>query len=275
MGWGPDEIRSFRELVEAGLSNAVIAVGMDPSEAAVLSLRMKQFPESFKRGDRRSVPGLPKRSTPVGGAPSDWKPERVERLKELHRQGMTAAQIAADLGGLSRSAVIGKIHRLKISGDAPPKPAPKKAALPPRERPAKPTPAPKPAKPAMQIPAAEAVEIDDEQEDDRTLRARFDRAFTATAPDGSAGVAVVDGVKIEQCRWPIGPIDGPATTHFCGQPVAQEGMTRVYCALHRRLAYQPAGRTGTRNKSAIANALARQRVRQQRETLAASFRRGA
>src|SRR5688572_32922112 len=71
--------------------------------------------------------------------PMSWTDERIERLKELWSQGVTASQIADELGGVSRNAVIGKAHRLglqsrpspvKPNEPAPPKPR-SKAAPPP------------------------------------------------------------------------------------------------------------------------------------------------
>ena len=47
-----------------------------------------------------------------------WTDERVETLKKLWADGLSASQIAAQLGGVSRNAVIGKVHRLKLSGRA-------------------------------------------------------------------------------------------------------------------------------------------------------------
>jgi GcrA cell cycle regulator len=47
-----------------------------------------------------------------------WTDERVEMLKKLWAEGLSASQIAAKLGGVSRNAVIGKVHRLKLSGRA-------------------------------------------------------------------------------------------------------------------------------------------------------------
>lgn len=47
-----------------------------------------------------------------------WTDERVELLKKLWADGLSASQIAAQLGGVSRNAVIGKVHRLKLSGRA-------------------------------------------------------------------------------------------------------------------------------------------------------------
>src|SRR5690242_9258746 len=50
-----------------------------------------------------------------------WTDERVELLKKLWLEGLSASQIAAVLGdGVTRNAVIGKVHRLKLSGRAKP-----------------------------------------------------------------------------------------------------------------------------------------------------------
>ena len=48
----------------------------------------------------------------------NWTDERVERLKKLWSEGLSASQIAAQLGGVSRNAVIGKVHRLSLPGRA-------------------------------------------------------------------------------------------------------------------------------------------------------------
>ena len=45
-----------------------------------------------------------------------WTDERIERLKKLWSEGLSASQIAAELGGVTRNAVIGKVHRLHLSG---------------------------------------------------------------------------------------------------------------------------------------------------------------
>src|SRR3972149_3775965 len=47
-----------------------------------------------------------------------WTDERVELLKKLWAEGLSASQIAARLGGVTRNAVIGKVHRLGLSGRA-------------------------------------------------------------------------------------------------------------------------------------------------------------
>ena len=43
-----------------------------------------------------------------------WTEERIERLKKMWHDGATASQIADELGGVSRNAVIGKAHRLGL-----------------------------------------------------------------------------------------------------------------------------------------------------------------
>ena len=43
-----------------------------------------------------------------------WTDERIDRLKAMWAEGSTASQIAEDLGGVSRNAVIGKAHRLGL-----------------------------------------------------------------------------------------------------------------------------------------------------------------
>ncbi|MEC9432280.1 MAG: GcrA family cell cycle regulator, partial [Pseudomonadota bacterium] len=83
-----------------------------------------------------------------------WTDERVDLLKSMWSEGKSASQIAKALGGVTRNAVIGKVHRLGLSNrTAPPKPAGKEmgedavaAAAPPSPAPAA-APAPRPAAP--------------------------------------------------------------------------------------------------------------------------------
>src|SRR2546428_4523170 len=62
-----------------------------------------------------------------------WTDDRVEQLKKLWEGGLSASQIAAELGNVTRNAVIGKVHRLGLSGRAK---SPSSAA--PRQRKARP-----------------------------------------------------------------------------------------------------------------------------------------
>ncbi|WOE73864.1 GcrA family cell cycle regulator [Alterisphingorhabdus coralli] len=88
-----------------------------------------------------------------------WTDERIDKLKALWEKGNTASQIAEELGGVSRNAVIGKAHRLGLkSRPSPVKSGKKKAAKPKTKTAAKPAAAkakaPKPAKAATAKPAA-------------------------------------------------------------------------------------------------------------------------
>ena len=77
-----------------------------------------------------------------GAQPAGWTDERVETLKKLWMEGLSASQIAGELGeGVTRNAVIGKVHRLKLSARAKPtnstprarpaaRPAPRRVASP-------------------------------------------------------------------------------------------------------------------------------------------------
>ncbi|MES2057522.1 MAG: GcrA family cell cycle regulator [Pseudomonadota bacterium] len=101
-----------------------------------------------------------------------WTDERIDTLRKMWESGSTASQIAEELGGVSRNAVIGKAHRLGLQS----RPSPVKAnepdakaavAAPVAPRPAPPPPAPKPVeRVAAPAPAPAPVEIEEEDEDD-------------------------------------------------------------------------------------------------------------
>ncbi len=89
-----------------------------------------------------------------------WTDERIDHLRQMWEKGMTASQIAEELGGVSRNAVIGKAHRLGLqSRPSPVKLAetPKAAATAPARKPApRPEPRPAPVAEARPVPAASA-----------------------------------------------------------------------------------------------------------------------
>ncbi len=172
-----------------------------------------------------------------------WTDERVELLKKMWSEGQSASQIAKELGGVTRNAVIGKVHRLGLSNragatpakteKAEPKPAPKEAAAAPEPRAEKPTPAPNPAPaparpkivPAGQPlpPQPSANEISPEAL--ATVREVEKKAKRITLME----------LTERTCKWPIGD---PATEDFwfCGLAV-QPG--KPYCEAHVGVAFQP------------------------------------
>ena len=91
-----------------------------------------------------------------------WTDERIDRLKEMWTRGMTASQIADELGAVSRNAVIGKAHRLGLqSRPSPVKPnEPAPAAAAPAEAAPAPAPAPQPAK--VDFPSTTALDVEGE-----------------------------------------------------------------------------------------------------------------
>ncbi len=106
-----------------------------------------------------------------------WTEERIGTLTRMWESGMTASQIAEELGGISRNAVIGKAHRLglkprpspvKANAAAPAEPAAEKPA-PVAEAPKAAAPAPKPqppvAAPPPPVPAPVEATDEDEEED--------------------------------------------------------------------------------------------------------------
>jgi len=151
-----------------------------------------------------------------------WTEERVSVLRQLWGNGKSASEIAEILGGVTRNAVIGKAHRLGLSGRPSPirKPAPKpRAAKAQRPKPAarvaprgavKPTTAPAP-RPVYAVPPP-APEVDD-------------------APPG--GATILD-LNERMCRWPHGDPRQPGFK-FCGRSAAP-GLP--YCAHHAAQAYQ-------------------------------------
>jgi GcrA cell cycle regulator len=193
-----------------------------------------------------------------------WTDERIERLKELWKKGMTASQIADELGAVSRNAVIGKAHRLglqarpspvkpnepapapaKSKGKAGAAPAePKKAAATARE--------PKAAAPAASQPAPQAAPPPSPQQrvvsvgpggflrqgpgdQQPPIPPAPPRRLVPAKPSAEVAdkTSLLD-LNEKICKWPIGH-PGEPDFHFCGRP-ANPGFP--YCVDHCGVAYQ-------------------------------------
>ena len=145
-----------------------------------------------------------------------WTDERVETLKTMWSEGKSASQIAKELGGVTRNAVIGKVHRLGLSGRAAPS-KPQRTVFK----------APRPVRPASASPSA-------------PRRIAEPSAHAAPAPvryvDETPGTATVLTLGAHMCKWPIGD---PALDNFtfCGRRSEENGP---YCHEHAQVAYQPA-----------------------------------
>lgn len=153
-----------------------------------------------------------------------WTDDRVETLKKLWSEGHSASQIAKQLGGVTRNAVIGKVHRLGLSGRATPsrpvKRPPRLARPKPRVQADGSVVTPKPAAPKVAVATAAEKE-----------------AVVALPPmplaDGEAATIVT--LRDSMCKWPIGDPADPKFA-FCGRKSA----SGPYCSEHARVAFQPA-----------------------------------
>lgn len=161
-----------------------------------------------------------------------WSEDRVALLRKLWAEGLSASQIAKQLGGVTRNAVIGKVHRLGLAGRATPsRPAkrPVRASRPRVMGPSAPRLRPASLLPTVVIPQLEPLR----NEDGKT--------------------ASVLTLNESMCKFPIGdPND--ADFAFCGRGSA----SGPYCADHARLAYQP---SQARKRSTARNTEAEDRRR--------------
>jgi GcrA cell cycle regulator len=154
-----------------------------------------------------------------------WTDERVELLKKLWSDGLSASQIAGQLGGgVSRNAVIGKVHRLSLSGRAKP------AASGPRP-PRKPRPASPPRHPRAYISGNTALKV---HAHPAPRRAPNPVPIEDLVVPISLNVSLV-ALNDQMCKWPIGD-PGAEGFHFCGH---RNFNSLPYCEYHARLAYQP------------------------------------
>lgn len=192
-----------------------------------------------------------------------WTDERIDRLKKMWSDGSTASQIAEELGGVSRNAVIGKAHRLGLDA----RPSPVKAGEEKEKKPAAAA-AAKPAKTdaaAGKRPAAADAEAVPNPAHARTPQRVQPEGmqFRSIGPGGfirqgpgdtqapippapprrlvpakpSAEVANKTGLldlNDRICKWPLGH-PGEPDFHFCGNP-ANPGFP--YCVQHCGVAYQ-------------------------------------
>jgi GcrA cell cycle regulator len=170
----------------------------------------------------------------------NWTDERVETLKKLWGEGLSASQIARQLGGVTRNAVIGKVHRLKLSGRSKTMVSParaKKAGAPEEQVQRNRT-----AAASTQQVRTRPVVIGNTALKPEMLVDSVAVREMQVAPEANVLVMPVARklslVQLSEktCRWPVGdPM--AAEFHFCGHEVREASP---YCAYHSRLAFQPA-----------------------------------
>lgn len=205
-----------------------------------------------------------------------WTDERIDQLKNMWEKGLTASQIADELGGVSRNAVIGKAHRLGLkSRPSPVKSKPKRAkttkaaaASPPKAKAKAETaktaaPAPRPSPPpAAAAPAAPPQQSSSRQEMPKIVSigpGGFQRQGPGDqqapippapprrlipakpSPEVADKTGLLD-LNDKVCRWPMGH-PGEPDFYFCGEAV-NPGFP--YCVEHCGRAYQAQLPRGTR-----------------------------
>ncbi|MCW6511043.1 GcrA family cell cycle regulator [Lichenifustis flavocetrariae] len=150
-----------------------------------------------------------------------WTDERVEQLSKLWLEGRSASQIAAELGlGVTRNAVIGKVHRLGLAGRA-------KVVAPQAQGRTK-------AK-AQVTAAPEVEEVEATVVPLRNVPTPIQDAVGELAIPPSERVTIME-LRETSCRWPMGD-PSHAEFRFCGAKTAIG--SGPYCATHARLAFQP------------------------------------
>ncbi len=177
-----------------------------------------------------------------------WNDERVEALKTMWAEGKSASQIAKELGGVTRNAVIGKVHRLGLSNRTTTAKPAEKDGKPKVTTAAKPKPAPQPEAAKKPEPAVESRQVAP-----APIRKAIVPAGQPLPPQPSqseisaealANLAAFERTAMKlnlmqlterTCKWPIGD---PASEEFwfCGHPT-QSG--KPYCEAHVAVAFQP------------------------------------
>jgi GcrA cell cycle regulator len=165
----------------------------------------------------------------MNDAGGTWTEERVELLKKLWAEGSSASQIAAQIGGVSRNAVIGKVHRLGLSGRGKAKtPAqPQRPRKPAGRAPSAPAPLAQPRPVAQIHTLPQALPAVVEEVEQAVL------AEEVVVPL-SERVTIME-LRDYMCRWPMGDPTKPEF-RFCGG----RSLTGLpYCNHHAQIAYQP------------------------------------
>ena len=165
----------------------------------------------------------------------NWTDERVERLKKLWSEGLSASQIAAQLGGVSRNAVIGKVHRLSLPGRAKAggttaARSQKRTTVSSQSRPqsfAPRTVTRTVSRPSGATMLKEEVEIDVLEEMEHATHSNVVVPIFKRVP--------LIRLTERTCKWPIGdPLKEDFC--FCGNDSPDSSP---YCGFHQKLAYQP------------------------------------
>jgi GcrA cell cycle regulator len=152
-----------------------------------------------------------------------WNDERVDLLKKLWSDGLSASQIAGRLGGVTRNAVIGKVHRLGLSGRAT---TSRMKSHRPRARNQATKRLMKPRFATLGNPALRQLYLGDSE------------PYTPSSEELEIPLnerRSIQTLTESSCRWPIGDPQ-QSDFHFCGR---KKVLGLPYCEFHARRAFQP------------------------------------
>ena len=175
-----------------------------------------------------------------------WTDERVETLKRMWADGQSASQIAKELGGVTRNAVIGKVHRLGLSnrtngaanqpaGEAPEETvAAEVAEEAPEAAEAEPS-APAPTDAETGTAGMEVVPAGQPLPPQPTNEVSPEALANVREIEKMARRLTLMELTERTCKWPVGD---PATEDFwfCGLPTLPG---KPYCEAHVAVAFQP------------------------------------
>lgn len=176
-----------------------------------------------------------------------WTDDRVEVLKTMWGEGKSASQIAKELGGVTRNAVIGKVHRLGLSNRATPtpktakeKPTPKLVTKPKPEMPVSVKPSELDGKAVVRqlpIPPRRPIIKAGQPLPPQPSANEVSAEALATIKEVEKSAKRLTLMELTErtCKWPVGD---PATDDFwfCGHPVQ---VAKPYCEAHVAVAFQP------------------------------------
>jgi GcrA cell cycle regulator len=158
----------------------------------------------------------------------NWTDERVELLTKLWAEGLSASQIAGQLGGVSRNAVIGKVHRLKLSGRG------RATAAAPRQKKAAQASAPRTTVRTTRTVTIGATALQAQFDAEPVARQMLRPIENVVVPI-SRNLTLIE-LSERTCKWPNGdPLSEDFS--FCGN---DSDESSPYCRYHGKVAYQPA-----------------------------------
>lgn len=172
-----------------------------------------------------------------------WTDDRVATLTKMWKDGRSAAEIAKELGGVTRNAVIGKAHRLGLSGRASPIKKKKEAA----KKTAKTTTTKKTKAAPKKAAAKKKAEPASDKQQKLVMDAIKEAVAEAPSNAPTGGIGLLQLTE-RVCKWPIGDPQ-ESDFHFCGMPSM---ASLPYCEDHAAMAYQtPRKAGGSKTKGSL------------------------